>query len=138
MKKVLAGYYIGSNVQLEIAHKKLSSLDSKSRQLSSFIFRDTMLRLFLYLLKNADGQIVSNEQILYHVWDLHGLKSSNQRLWQVMQALKFRLSAFGIEHDFIMRIEASQVKGYSLKPGIVRPFYFYNEDKTVVNIAGSL
>ena len=45
-----------------------------------FILRDTMMRLFLYLLQNACDRIVTNEEILYHVWDLHGLKSSSQRL----------------------------------------------------------
>ncbi|MBK4716274.1 MULTISPECIES: winged helix-turn-helix domain-containing protein [Tenebrionibacter/Tenebrionicola group] len=133
MEKILAGYYIGDNVQLDLAHRKLSSLDSKSRQLNSFVFRETMLRLFLYLLNHANGKIVSNEQLLYHVWDLHGLKSSSQRLWQVMQALKLRLAILGVEHDFIMRIETIQVKGYSLKPGMARPFYFYNEENVNVS-----
>ncbi len=126
-KRILIGYYIGNSVQLDIAHKKLSSLDSKSRQLRSYVLRDTMMRLFLYLLENANGKIVTNEQILYNVWDLHGLRSSSQRLWQVMQALKFRLAALGVEHDFIMRIETFEVKGHLLKQDMIRPFYFYEE-----------
>ncbi|NUU68982.1 hypothetical protein HQN64_23180 [Enterobacteriaceae bacterium BIT-l23] len=128
MGRELIGYYIGNNVQLEIAHRKISNFDSKSRPGNSFILRETMMRLFLYLLEYGNEKIATNEQILYHVWDLHGLKSSNQRLWQVIQALKLRLVALGVQHDFIMRIETFGVKGYTLKSELIRPFYFYHDN----------
>jgi DNA-binding winged helix-turn-helix (wHTH) protein len=124
MGKELAGYYIGDNIHFELARKKLIKLDGNGRPVHSFTFRDTMLRLFLYLLEHADGDIVTNEQILFEVWDAYGLKSSSQRLWQVMQSLKFRLVMLGGPHDLIMRIETFDSKGYTLKKGIVRPFYF--------------
>lgn len=123
MERILIGYYIGNNVQLDIRHKKLSSIDTKR----TWVLRDTMLRLFLYLLENANGKIVTTDQILYDVWDLYDLKSSSQRLWQVMQALKFRLATLGVPHDFVMRIETFEVKGYSLNAELIRPFYFYKE-----------
>ncbi|WP_227317616.1 winged helix-turn-helix domain-containing protein [Cedecea davisae] len=138
MERILIGYYIANNVQLEIAGRKLSSFDSKSRQLNCFVLRETMLRLFLFLLENANGKIVSNEKILYEVWDLHGLKSSSQRLWQVMQALKYRLATLGVQHDFIMRIETSEVKGYSLKNEMIRPFYFYAEKPPTLKVGNGL
>lgn len=127
MERTLIGYYIGNNVQFEVMHKNIISFDAKKRVLKTYIFRDTMMRLFLYLLENANGKIVTNDEILYNVWDLHGLKSSSQRLWQVMQALKFRLVALGVPHDFIMRIETIELKGYKLKNDIIRPYYFYDE-----------
>ncbi|MCT4703346.1 hypothetical protein MUA02_15945 [Enterobacteriaceae bacterium H20N1] len=124
MGKELAGYYIGENIHFELARKKLTKLDDSGRPLNSFTFRDTMLRLFLYLLENANGNIVTNEQILFDVWDSYGLRSSSQRLWQVMQSLKFRLVMLGGPHDLILRIETFDSKGYTLKKGIVRPLYF--------------
>ncbi len=129
MERVLVGYYIGSNVQLEIAQRRLSNFDSKSRKIRCYILRETMMRLFLFLLENANGKIVTNEQIMYNVWDLHGLKSPSQRLWQVMQALKLRLATLGVEHDFIMRVETFEVKGHCLKREMIKPFYFYIEKK---------
>lgn len=128
MKRILIGYYIGNNVQLDIQHKKLSSFDTKQ----GYALRPTMLRLFLYLLENASGKIVATERILHDVWDLHGLRSSNQRLWQVMQALKFRLAALGVQHDFIMRVETIEVKGFSVNADLIRPFYFYLDEETLI------
>ncbi|WP_034947287.1 hypothetical protein [Erwinia oleae] len=124
MEKVLIGYYIGNNVQLDISCKKLISFDAKKRAVRYYVLRETMLRLFLYLLQNANGKIITSEELLYNVWDLHGLKSSSQRLWQVMQALKFRLASLGVDHDFIMRIETFEMKGHILKPDMIRPYYF--------------
>lgn len=126
MERILAGYYIGDNVKLEVASRKISGFDSRNKQFNSFILRDTMLRLFMYMLENGNGRIITNEQLLINVWDLHGLKSSGPRLWQVMQGLKFRLAALGVPHDFIMKIETFEVKGYSLKSELIRPFYFYS------------
>ncbi|HEY1843229.1 MAG TPA: hypothetical protein VGH05_00020 [Buttiauxella sp.] len=129
MERILIGYYLGSSVRFEIIHRKVSSFDSKGRPCYSYVLRDTMMRLFLYLLEYANGKIVTNEQILFNVWDSHGLKSSNQRMWQVMQALNFRLAKLGVPHDFIMRIETMDKKGYTLKQDIIRPFYFYKDDE---------
>lgn len=124
MERVLAGYYIGRDIRFELEHRKLSSITFKGQE---YILRDTMMRLFVYLLKNANGKIVCNEDILFHVWDQHSLKSSSQRLWQVMQQLKIKLIALGAPHDFIMRVEGFNGKGYTLKSEIIRPYYFICE-----------
>jgi len=108
-------------------HKKFTSYDSKGRPQNFFVMRETMMRLFLYLLQNACDRIVTNEEILYNVWDLHGLRSSSQRLWQVMQSLRFKLAMLGVSHDFIMRIETIEVKGFSIKKGSVRPLFLFRE-----------
>lgn len=127
MEKELVGYYIGDNFQFDIMHKKFTSYDSKGRPQNFFVMRETMMRLFLYLLQNACDRIVTNEEILYNVWDLHGLRSSSQRLWQVMQSLRFKLAMLGVSHDFIMRIETIEVKGFSIKKGSVRPLFLLRE-----------
>ncbi|MDU4290510.1 hypothetical protein [Mixta calida] len=128
MERELVGYYIGENIQLDIAYRKVAKYDPFGRPQNFFILRDTMMRLFLYLLQNACDRIVTNEEILYHVWDLHGLKSSSQRLCQVMQTLRFRLAMLGVPHDFIMRIKTSEVKGYSIKKNMVRPLFLLTEE----------
>ena len=127
MEKELVGYYIGEKFQFDIQYKKVTSYDCKGNPQNFFIMRDTMMRLFLYLLKNACDRIVTNEEILYNVWDLHGLKSSSQRLWQVMQTLRFKLAMLGIPHDFIMRVETLEIKGYAIKRESIRPLYLMSE-----------
>ncbi|MTD38544.1 hypothetical protein GIX45_07880 [Erwinia sp. CPCC 100877] len=127
MEKELVGYYIGDSLQFDILHKKITRYDSKGRPQSFFIMRDTMMRLFLYLLKNACDRVVTTEEILYNVWDLYGLKSSSQRLWQVMQSLRLKLVMHGAPHDFIMRVETINVKGYAIKKECVRHLYLLGE-----------
>lgn len=128
MKKELVGYYIGENFQFDIMHKKVTSYDCKGTPQKFFVMRETMMRLFVYLLQNACDRIVTTEEILYNVWDLHGLKSSSQRLWQVMQSLRFKLAMLGVSHDFIMRIETIETKGFSIKKDSVRPLFLIMEE----------
>lgn len=55
-----------------------------------------------------------------NVWDNYGLSSSNQRLWQVMNALKIKLNSVGVTEDFIMRVES---KGYYVRENLVNILY---------------
>ncbi|HGM5491310.1 TPA: transcriptional regulator [Serratia fonticola] len=122
MEKVIFGYCIGPDVQLDLANRRLVnwSGDKNGGKLNKIILRDTMLRLFTFLLENANGSVIPNEKILINVWDKYRLRSSNQRLWQVMKELKFRLDSIGVPDDFIMRIES---KGYYLKESMITTLY---------------
>ncbi|CAI1873426.1 Uncharacterised protein [Serratia fonticola] len=122
MEKTIFGYYIGSDVHFDVTNKTLINVSAvlRIRQKKSVLLRDTMFRLFLFLLENANGTIVDNSDILINVWDKHGLSSSNQRLWQVMQALKAKLSYVGVPDDFIMRVES---KGYYVRENMITVLY---------------
>lgn len=84
------------------------------------MLRETMFRLFLYLLENADDGIMDNTEILVNVWDKYGLSSSNQRLWQVMSGLKNKLCAVGVPEGFIMRVES---RGYYVRKDLITVLY---------------
>ncbi|HBE9181138.1 TPA: hypothetical protein KNH08_004064 [Serratia fonticola] len=120
MEKYTFGYYIGSDVHFDIQKKLLVNVNQRAQKKVQVVLRDTMFRLFIYLLEHADGTIVDNSDILLNVWDKYGLSSSNQRLWQVMQALKFKLNLVGIPSDFIMRVES---KGYYVRENMITVLY---------------
>lgn len=122
MEKTIFGYYIGSDVHFDIKNKTLINVNKNlsSRQKTQVILRDTMLRLLAFLLDNANGTVIDNTDILINVWEVHGLSSSNQRLWQVMQGLKIKLSLVGIADDFIMRVDS---KGYYVRENMITVLY---------------
>ncbi|MCE5397554.1 winged helix-turn-helix domain-containing protein [Klebsiella oxytoca] len=75
-----------------------------------------MSRLLLYLLEKTNIGLVRDEHIMKNVWEIHGLKASAPRLWQVVNDLKNKLSKVGIDNSFIMRVEG---RGY-----LINTMYF--------------
>ena len=122
MEKFIFGYYIDNDVHFDLKRQILVNVDpiQRARRRTQVILRDTMFRLFVYLLEHANGSIINNTALLMEVWDKYGLSSSNQRLWQVVQALKEKLALVGIPSDFIMRIES---KGYYVREHMITVLY---------------
>ncbi|RWR00939.1 hypothetical protein ED28_15930 [[Pantoea] beijingensis] len=117
------GYFIHPDVQVDIVHNRIININAVglSRGGNIITLRKTMMRLLAYLLENANGKVIQNDEILLNVWDKYELSSSTQRLWQVMQALRQRLNAVGIPNDFIIRVET---KGFFIREGAVTPLYY--------------
>lgn len=132
MEKFIFGYCIGNDVHFDLSKKILVNVDpaQRARHRTQVILRDTMFRLFVYLLENANGSIIDNADILLEVWDKYGLSSSNQRLWQVVQALKEKLALVGVPGDFIMRIES---KGYYLRESKITVLYSDKKPTTTLD-----
>lgn len=124
-EKIL-GYLIESNIQVNISHNILIniSLLVLEKKPNTIILRRTMMRLFIYLLENANSSVIESEEILVNVWDKHGLSSSSQRLWQVMRDLKRKLVTIGISEDFITRVEKGNIMGFSINAHQVTPIYY--------------
>ncbi|CAI1604303.1 winged helix-turn-helix domain-containing protein [Serratia fonticola] len=122
MEKQVFGYHIEPDIYIEIAKKRVinTNFDNHSYGGKQTILRDTMFRLLLCLLENANGSTISNSTLLLGVWDMSGLVSSNQRLWQVMQSLKSKLHLVGISDNFILRVES---KGYYVRESMVTVLY---------------
>ena len=124
----ILGYLIESNIQVNISHNiliniRLLVLEKKPNRI---ILRKTMMRLFIYLLENANNTVIESEEILVNVWDKHGLSSSSQRLWQVMRDLKKKLVTIGISEGFITRVEKGNIMGFSINPHQVTPIYYFD------------
>lgn len=122
MDNAIFGYYIEPDVFLDVKKRMLvnTNVSKKAYHRQSVSLRETMFQLLLFLLKNANGSIIRNSDILINVWDEAGLSSSNQRLWQVMHGLKIKLNAVGISEDFIMRVDS---KGYYIKKDMITILY---------------
>lgn len=122
MNKVLFGYYIGQDIQLDIIHKHLINTSGRTKpgKRVRIPLRDTKLRLLMFLLANGNKGVITTQRIMINVWDKYGLRSSAPRLWQVMQDLKLTLSMMGIDDNFISRVDN---KGYQVNIDIVTTLY---------------
>lgn len=126
-EKIL-GYLIDSDIQVNISYNSLINIKLLvlEKKLNRLILRKTMMRLFIYLLENANSTVIESEEILINVWDKNGLSSSSQRLWQVMGDLKKKLVTIGISEDFITRVEKGNMMGFSINPHRVTPIYYFD------------
>ncbi|CAI2136028.1 transcriptional regulator [Serratia quinivorans] len=117
------GYLIANDILFDINGKKIVNINFKSTEFGGqcTALRDTMARLLVYLIENRDSTLISTDDLLFHVWDQHGLQSSTQRLWQVIQQLNIRLEAIGVPNSFIYHIDK---KYYKVRWGFVTPLYF--------------
>lgn len=87
---------------------------------TGIVFRKTMASLFEYLLRNAQGSVACDDEIMANLWEANSLKSSNQRLWQVMGNLKAALQYVGLDTSFIMRVNSC---GYFIKDEVILSLY---------------
>src|SRR5471030_602072 len=112
------GYRIKNDVYIDISHRRFIffSSDKSGNGIHMLALRKTMMRLLVYLLENANVRLITDDEIMQNVWDIYGLSSSNQRLWQVMRDLKKKLSIAGVPDDLITRAER---KGYHLKQEMI-------------------
>lgn len=123
MDNKLFGYCIGSDVYIDINNRLIINVGvirRDSRQVKSIVLRNTMLNLLLYFLAHANDNMIPLQNILEDVWDKHHLRSSKQRLWQVMQQLKFKMNQVGIPDDFIEKVD---IKGYAVRGELVTPLF---------------
>ncbi len=127
-KAKVLGYLIESDIQVNIAYNSLINIKRLilEKKMDVLILRKTMMRMFIYLLEDANGSVIGSEDILTNVWDKYGLSSSSQRLWQVMRSLKNKISSVGVSEDFITRSEAGNIRGFSVSPCKVTPIYYFD------------
>ncbi|MEN0581395.1 hypothetical protein AAIG39_20670 [Phytobacter palmae] len=122
MNKEIFGYHIFPDIYFELEKKSLINVSQKHMtQRTNVVFlRDTMFRLLVFILENAGEGIIYDATILLEVWDRYGLSSSNQRLWQVMSALKNKLRMTNAPEDLIMRVDS---KGFFVRKDLITVLY---------------
>lgn len=82
--------------------------------------RKTMACLIEYLFEHGLERMVSDEELMVHVWEKNDLRPSSQRLWQVMQNLRRILKDIGIEQEIILRVKT---QGYYINSHYVTSVY---------------
>jgi len=101
LDSILYGYCIGENIEFRVYPPVLvNTLLGKSMRL-----RPTMARLLGYFLFHAKERVIEDERIMIDVFEQHGLKCNQQRLWQSIRALKAVLTKCGFNRDLILRIK---------------------------------
>lgn len=125
MENNLFGFIIDNDIQLDIANKRLTRIDTvQSGRTVMFVsveLNNIMLRLLVFMLWHSESDGVPKEKILKHVWDDINLSSSNQCLWRTIKELRLKLNSIGLPDDFILNVRG---EGYSLNKVDVIPLFY--------------
>lgn len=99
---------------------KIVSVCSQLQGGSPIALRSTMSNLLFFLLMQHQKEIITDNEIMHHVWDKNGLSSSHSRLVQVISALKQNLMLAGVDENMIERIPG---KGYRITSDNIKILY---------------
>ncbi|WP_230513998.1 winged helix-turn-helix domain-containing protein [Limnobaculum parvum] len=125
----LYGFLIGKDVHFEIGSGQLYRLSSNGTEkhliFGALFFSDTMLQLFLYMLKHGRDNRVTKEELLKKIWEDNKLSPSPQRLWQVLTGLNKKLQTLGLPDEFIKTIKGS---GYTIGFKEIIPLYYRSSE----------
>lgn len=111
----LYGYLIDSSVLYLPFQQQLISSRGEACQL-----RNTMSELLYFLMQHAEKRVVTDDEIIFNVWEKNDLSGTCSRLWQVMQDLKGKLYKVGIDNDLFIRVRG---KGYCVIQEKITPLY---------------
>lgn len=114
------GYLLGNEADGVLFFKEKHTLLPLNSRYSPVRLRSTMSRLLLFLLEKANIGLIRDEHIMKNVWEIHGLKASGPRLWQVVNDLKNKLNRVGVDNNFIMRVEG---RGYLINTTYFESIY---------------
>lgn len=117
----LYGYLLDSSVLYLPFQKQLISNRGNACQL-----RNTMSELMYFLMQHAERGIVSDDEIIFNVWEKNQLSGTYSRLWQVMQNLKQKIDDVGVESELFIRVRG---KGYYLMSDKITPLYTFEKSK---------
>ena len=120
MNLIISGYRLGVNQDVVFLVQERCLIPVSKTGGGRINLRTTMANLLTFLLDNAVGKIVSDRTIMTRVWDNHGLRSSAQRLWQVMGDLIRKLRQAGLPDNMIMKIPG---QGYLVQESMVSVLY---------------
>ena len=99
---------------------KVVNISSHLQGTGPIALRSTMSNLLFFLLMQHQKEIITDNEIMHHVWDKNGLSSSHSRLVQVISALKQNLMLAGVDENMIERISG---KGYRITSGNIKILY---------------
>lgn len=124
MKYQLQGFMIGKEVFFDIKEARIFRLPANKMDsvvlFCGIFLNSTMLRLFIYLLINAQTQHVSRDELLSTVWEQNDLSASTQRLCKVISNLNKKLSILGLPENAIVNVKGC---GYIIRLDNIQPLY---------------
>ena len=124
MKLLAYGYSINSIVQYRVNDRLLFNIETGA----SIRLRKAMAVLLDYLLYNASNGIISDKNLLQHIWKENYLRPSQPQLNQALGRLKEHLTNMGLGQDIIVRVRG---RGYIILGQIV--ILYQNSDTKLYN-----
>lgn len=117
------GFLIDNSIYIDIKKGCIFRIESEKdeKPMGVLYLNDTMMSLFVYLLKNARERHVNKEEVLKHVWDEHNLSSSGTRLWQVFTSLMDKLALLNLPDSLIAY---EKRKGYFINHENILTLYY--------------
>ncbi len=113
----LLGYQLEDDFFYFLKYREIATVGGNRKNIR---LRKTMACLIEYLFEHGLERMVSDEELMVHVWEKNDLRPSSQRLWQVMQNLRRILKDIGIEQDIILRVKT---QGYYINSLYVTSVY---------------
>ncbi|HDT1525457.1 winged helix-turn-helix domain-containing protein [Klebsiella aerogenes] len=113
----LLGYQLEDDFFYFLKYREIATVSGNRKNIR---LRKTMACLIEYLFEHGLERMVSDEELMVHVWEKNDLRPSSQRLWQVMQNLRRILKDIGIEQDIILRVKT---QGYYINSHYVTSVY---------------
>ncbi|WP_163313797.1 winged helix-turn-helix domain-containing protein [Klebsiella aerogenes] len=113
----LLGYQLEDDFFYFLKYREIATVSGNRKNIR---LRKTMACLIEYLFEHGLERMVSDEELMVHVWEKNDLRPSSQRLWQVMQNLRRILKDIGIEQNIILRVKT---QGYYINSHYVTSVY---------------
>ncbi|SEL10710.1 DNA-binding winged helix-turn-helix (wHTH) domain-containing protein [Kosakonia sacchari] len=117
------GFLIEKSVIYDCRTKRLICLYGTAKPVA---LRKTQSYLLEYLLNHGVNNIVSDDMLMVDVWERNGLRASAQRVWQVINDLKYNVSKSGVSDEFILRVSR---KGYFIRSSSVQTLFYHAENE---------
>lgn len=114
----LCGYALGNDILFYFKENVL--INFSKNNFCRVKIRSTMANLLSYLLVNSERKYITDDEIMSAVWEMHNLRASSHRLWQVSRDLKFKLIEVGMDTELFIRVER---RGFSVNRELVMPIY---------------
>ncbi|WP_097103228.1 hypothetical protein [Serratia sp. JKS296] len=106
--KTIYGYVINDIIFFDARRGCLWNIDAKnlgSNFIKRVVLRKTTNRLLIFLLFNCVSNLtpMNVNTLMFNVWDKYDLQSSNQRLWQAVKFLNFKIMELGGPRELFFR-----------------------------------
>ncbi|EOB11780.1 hypothetical protein NBO_853g0001 [Nosema bombycis CQ1] len=118
---ILYGYSIYEGLEYNISSRTLININNGKIKR----FRETKDRLFLYLLHNAEKNIILDEDIFVNVFEKSGLRCSKSYLWAMTRKLHLAFISVGYERAPFYRCDR---KGYRVDSRKISEIYTQEEN----------
>ncbi|MBZ4206751.1 MULTISPECIES: winged helix-turn-helix domain-containing protein [Klebsiella] len=128
----LLGYQLEDDFFYFLKYREIATVSGNRKNIR---LRKTMACLIEYLFEHGLERMVSDEELMVHVWEKNDLRPSSQRLWQVMQNLRRLLKDVGIEQEIILRVKT---QGYYINSHYVTTVYSVKSDKPFCQNDGAI